>query len=218
VLANVKNNLQLWDHDYDWTADGDEWEYQADRSGVSYSEWKSSLVSHLIEPYARDAQVLEIAPGHGRWTEFIIGMCRHAVLVDVGSRCLEYCRTRFAERANVDYFLTTGTQLPHHAAAAIDFVFSYDSFVHMSADVIQSYMAEIARVLKPGGTAVIHHAEIADPASYQQTHAGQRTAVNSQMVRGFAERHGLTVRRQSALWDEARGIGCADDSVSLLVK
>ena len=124
MLSNVTNNLQLWDHDYDWSADGDEWEYQADRSGVSYSEWKSSLVSHLIEPYARDADVLEIAPGHGRWSEFIIGMCRHATLVDLGPKCLEYCRTRFAEHGNVDYFLTTGTQLPYHAAGVIDFVFS----------------------------------------------------------------------------------------------
>jgi ubiquinone/menaquinone biosynthesis C-methylase UbiE len=218
MLANVKNNLQLWDHDYDWTADGDEWEYQADRSGVSYSEWKSSLVSHLIEPYARDADVIEIAPGHGRWSEFIIGMCRHATLVDLGPNCLEYCRTRFAENANVDYFLTTGTQLPFYAAGAIDFVFSYDSFVHMSADVIQSYMAEIARVLKTGGTAIIHHAEIADPASYQQTYTGQRSATNSAMVRGFAEQRGLTVSRQSAVWDEARGIGCAEDAVTLITK
>jgi ubiquinone/menaquinone biosynthesis C-methylase UbiE len=218
VLTNVKNNLQLWDSDYDWTSDGDEWEYQADRSGVSYSEWKSSLISHLIEPYARDAEVLEIAPGHGRWSESIIGICRHAILVDIGPKCLEYCRARFAGQTNIDYFLTTGTQLPHHASGVIDFVFSYDSFVHMSAEVIQSYLGEIARVLRIGGAAIVHHAEIADPASYHQTHTGQRTAINSAMVRGFAERHGLTVRRQSSLWDEARGIGCADDGITLLVK
>jgi hypothetical protein len=116
VLANVRNNLQLWDQDYDWSADGDEWEHQADRSGVSYKEWKASLVSHLIEPYARDADVIEIAPGHGRWSEFIVGMCRQAILVDLGPKCLEYCRTRFIEHSNVDYFMTTGTQLPYHAA------------------------------------------------------------------------------------------------------
>jgi ubiquinone/menaquinone biosynthesis C-methylase UbiE len=218
LLSNVKNNLQLWDHDYDWAADGDEWEYQADRSGLPYSEWKSSLVSHLIEPYARGADVIEIAPGHGRWSEFIINMCRHVTLVDLGPKCLEYCRTRFAAHANVDYFLTTGTQLPYHAAGAIDFVFSYDSFVHMSADVIQSYMAEIARVLKTGRTAIIHHAEIADPASYHQTYTGQRSAINSSMVRGFAEQHGLTVVRQFRLWDEARNIGCAEDAITAVTK
>jgi ubiquinone/menaquinone biosynthesis C-methylase UbiE len=218
MLANVRNNLQLWDHDYDWTADGDEWEYQANSSGVSYGDWKSSLVSHLIEPYARGADVIEIAPGHGRWSEFIIGTCRHATLVDLGPKCLEYCRTRFAQHDNVDYFLTTGTQLPHHASGAIDFVFSYDSFVHMSADVIQSYMAEIARVLKAGGIAIVHHAQIADPVSYQQTYTGQRSATNSSMVRGLVELHGLTVSRQSAVWDEARGIGCAEDAITFITK
>jgi ubiquinone/menaquinone biosynthesis C-methylase UbiE len=218
VLANVRNNLQLWDHDYNWTADGDEWEHQAERSGVTYQEWKSSLVSHLIEPYAGGAEVLEIAPGHGRWTEFIVDMCRHATLVDVGAKCLEYCRTRFVEHTNVDYFLTTGTQLPYHSAGATDFVFSYDSFVHMSAEVIQSYMGEIARVLRSGGMGIIHHAEIANPESYQQVHTGQRTAINAQMVRGFVEQHGLTVRRQFALWDKARKIGCPDDMITLLSK
>jgi hypothetical protein len=79
-------------------------------------------------------------------------------------------------------------------------------------------MAEIARVLKTGGTGIIHHAEIADPASYHQTYTGQRSAINSLMVRDFAEQHGLTVRRQSTVWDEARGLGCAEDAVTLVTK
>lgn len=86
MLTNVRNNLQLWDNEYDWTADGDEWKHQAERSGVSYGEWKASLVSHLIEPYAGNADVLEIAPGHGRWSEFLIAMSRYTILV--GTKCL----------------------------------------------------------------------------------------------------------------------------------
>jgi ubiquinone/menaquinone biosynthesis C-methylase UbiE len=188
VLENIEKNLELWDHSYKWVADGDEWQYPANHAAVPYEVWKASVVSHLIAPYAKDADVVEIAPGRGRWSELIIGICQHATLVDISSSCLEYCRKRFSGHRNVDYFLTTGTQLPKAASGTVDFVFSYDSFVHMSAEVIGAYLFEIARVLRIGGFAVIHHADVAEVGTHRQTHPGQRSAVNRIMVRDFAER------------------------------
>jgi hypothetical protein len=188
MLENIEKNLALWDRTYKWVADGDEWQGPANHVGVTYEAWKTSLVSQLITPYsAKDVHVIEIAPGHGRWSEFIINACLHATLVDLSPACLEFCRTRFADKTNVDYFLTTGTQLPKCATGAIGFVFSYDSFVHMSAEVIGAYMSEIARVLVVGGIGVIHHADIADPATHRQEHAWQRSAVDRVIVRDLAE-------------------------------
>lgn len=218
MLENIRKNLALWDRNYGWEADGDEWHHPADQAGVPYEIWKSALVSHLITPYATKAHVLEIAPGHGRWSAFIVEACLHVTLVDLGPRCLDFCRARFAEKTNVDYFLTTGTQLPKHTTGAIDLVFSYDSFVHMSPEVIQAYMGEIARVLRTGGSATIHHADVADPATHQQSHVGQRSAVNRSMVRRFAEQSGLTVCRQFEYWDEERKLGCPGDAITVLRK
>jgi ubiquinone/menaquinone biosynthesis C-methylase UbiE len=216
MSENIEKNLAMWDRTYKWVADGDEWEYPAEHVGVSYEVWKTALVSNLIAPYSRDAHVIEIAPGHGRWSKFIIDTCLHATLVDLSPTCLEYCRARFPNKTNVDYFLTTGTRLPSYTTGVIDFVFSYDSFVHMSEDVIEAYMYEIARVLKGGGVAVIHHADIADVATYEQRHIGQRSAVNRSIVRTLAERSGLTVSRQFEYWQEENRLGCPGDAVTLL--
>lgn len=218
MLENVRKNLALWDSTYKWTDNGDEWRFQAEQSGIPYADWKASLVTHLITPFAADAEVIEIAPGHGRWTEFILPIARYATLVDISPNCLEFCRRRFAEATNVDYFLTGGTQLPRYANGAIDFVFSYDSFVHMSAKVIAAYLLEFSRVLRSDGVAIIHHADVPNVASYKQTHAGQRTAVNRAIVRDAAEQACLTVGRQFNHWDEARKIGCATDAITVLHK
>jgi len=218
LLENVQKNLTLWDRTHDWVEDGDEWKSPATHAGVPYDVWKASLVSHLIAPYSRDAHVVEIAPGHGRWSKYIIDTCLHATLVDLSPRCLEFCRTRFANNANVDYFLTTGTQLPKYASGAIGFVFSFDSFVHMSPEVIEAYMFEIARLLAIGGVGVIHHADIAALATYRQREAGERSAVNRSIVRDLAEKSRLTVCRQFTYWDEENKFGCPGDAITLLRK
>jgi len=41
---------------------------------------------------------LEIAPGHGRWTQFLQRLCQSLVAVDISEKCVEHCKTRFADR------------------------------------------------------------------------------------------------------------------------
>jgi SAM-dependent methyltransferase len=43
--------------------------------------------------------------------------------------------------------------------ASLDFVWSFDSVVHMDPPVVRAYLREIGRVLRPGGSAVVHHAD-----------------------------------------------------------
>jgi len=43
----------------------------------------------------------------------------------------------------------------------VDFVFSFDSLVHCDAYIIESYLREISRVLKPDGTVFLHHSNLA---------------------------------------------------------
>jgi hypothetical protein len=44
--------------------------------------------------------------------------------------------------------------------ASVDFVFSFDSLVHAEADVIESYLTELSRVLTPDGIGFIHHSNL----------------------------------------------------------
>jgi ubiquinone/menaquinone biosynthesis C-methylase UbiE len=209
TAANVAANLAIWNQGHAWARDGDEWTGQAELCGVPYDDWKASLVEHLIAPNVTpNAEVIEIAPGHGRWSEHLISRARFVTLVDISPTCLTHCMRRFAAAPNVDYVLTTGSQLPRYAGRHVDFIWSYDSFVHMAPPVIAAYLAEFARVLRHGGKAIIHHANIADPAGHVQArHEGWRSAVNAQMVKDFAERAGLMVTDQFVYWDAARKIG-----------
>ena len=41
--------------------------------------------------------------------------------------------------------------------AAVDFAFSFDSLVHVEAETLADYLAELARVLVPDGVGFLHH-------------------------------------------------------------
>lgn len=222
MLENIKNNLFQWDEKHKWSKDGDEWSGQAKLCEIPYEEWKASLIAHLITPNIHpDSVVLEIAPGHGRWSEHLIAGARHVTLVDLSAKCIEFCRNRFADKANVDCFLTNGLRLPHHCTGAIDFLWSYDSFVHMDETVIGNYVAEMQRVLKHGGKAVIHHADITDLDLHrQEEHPGWRSRVNAALIRDIVERNGLAVADQFTFWDQEKSIGVPrfGDKITVIVK
>lgn len=206
---NVANNLKRWDQDHAWPEHGDEWNRQATACGIDYPSWKDSLVSHLIVPNVNaTTHVLEIAPGHGRWTEHLIARAGHVTAVDLSPSCIAFCEARFRDASNIDYFVTDGTSLPPDATAQIDFVWSFDAFVHMDRDVIGAYLKEIARVLKPGGTAIIHHSNVADLDKHTQAKAeGWRAPMTAALFAELAQAAGFEVVSQFVYWDDPNKIG-----------
>jgi SAM-dependent methyltransferase len=81
------------------------------------------------------------------------------VLVDVSERPLKLCRERFKNDARIQYILSSGSDLPGVEDGSIDAVWSFDVFVHVSPRDQAAYLKEIALVLAPGGTAVVHHSD-----------------------------------------------------------
>jgi len=155
----IDNNIKIWDQRYDWSKDGDEWDGQAICCRQPYEKWKKLLVEAFIAPnVSENSAVLEIAPGHGRWSKEIVGHCNELILVDLSSNCIKFCKKLFASYDHVRYITNDGKSLNDVKDNYVDFVWSYDAFVHMDKDVIGSYLDEIYRVLNPGGKAVIHHA------------------------------------------------------------
>ena len=74
--------------------------------------------------------MLEIAPGHGRWTEYLAHHCDRLIGVDLASSCVEVCRERFDGRPNLEFFVNDGRSLDMVDAGSVDLVFSFDSLVH----------------------------------------------------------------------------------------
>lgn len=185
---------------------------------------EAGLIETFIDPYA-GPEVAEIVAGHGRWTEHLLARAAYVTIVDVNQKCLDACAERFADEAaegRLTPMLTRGSTMPSVAGQLADFVWSFDSFVHMDPEVVQGYFGEIARVLRPGGHAVIHHAglrgwslplvvatrRLGRPGHIVQRLAGQgrwrdsgnRSPVSRDSVLHWALDAGLAVDRQTQTW------------------
>src|SRR5919204_2447169 len=155
-MPSVAENRESWNETYTWERDGDEW---SDPWGGAEAQWHFTLLPR-IHAFVPTGILLEIAPGFGRWTRYLRGLCESLVVVDLSERCISACRKRFAAAKHVKYYVNDGFTLPMLPNRSIDFAFSFDSLVHAEADVVDSYLAEVARVLQPEGVAFLHHSNL----------------------------------------------------------
>lgn len=227
---SVAENLRMWDQAHLWPEDGDEWKGQAVVCGVPYEDWKASLVERLIVPYLPPGgAAMEIAPGHGRWTGYLAARAGRLILVDLSPSCLARCRERFAGRPDMEFHVTDGRSLPAGLDGQLDLVWSFDSFVHIAPDDIAGYLADFRRVLKPGGVAVIHHANRrhstlwlapirqwgpaftylyrAISIGVQERIDGWRSPVSGRLFARMAREAGLEVTEQFQRWGEGDRYG-----------
>ena len=124
----------------------------------------SKVVRRYLEPHVTpDATVMEIGPGGGRWTQFLIG-ARDVILVELNSQFFPYLRKRFRkQRRKLRFYETSGFELGDIEDGTVDFVFSFGTFVHIEAEGIDEYLREITRVLRSGGTTTIQYADRTKP-------------------------------------------------------
>ena len=184
---SITNNLRTW-LSYDWSRRGEEWS--------NTPEWKNSLVEHVLKPHVpAGSRVLEIGPGGGRWTEHLIQRASNLTVVDLTPTCIEICKERFKEFHNIEYFVNDGRSLDFIAEASIDRVWSWDVFVHISSEDVREYIQQLARVMKPHGQALIHHAK------QGRQRSGWRSDMTDVKMREYCTEFGLEVLRQFESWD-----------------
>lgn len=120
----------------------------------------AAVADRYIRPFVQpDMVAMEIGPGGGRWTQFLVGV-RELVLVDLNPEFFPYLETRFRNApAKLRFYATRDSELDGVDTASVDFVFSFGVFVHIDPDDIRSYLGHIARVVKPGGLAIIQYAD-----------------------------------------------------------
>lgn len=157
-MPRIEENVDTWNAASSWAAAGDEWSGQW---GSSEAQWWGTLLPRL-HAFVPTGTILELGPGHGRWTQFLKGLCDELILVDLAENCIEACRRRFAAETNISYHVNDGKSLAAVADRSVDLAFSFDSLVHAEADALDSYARELARVLKPDGVGFIHHSNMAE--------------------------------------------------------
>lgn len=219
-MPTIEQNLSVWDAEYDWSFGGEEWSLAW---GGAAREWDVSIQPR-IRGFLPSNRVLEIGSGFGRWTAFLKDSARELTLVDVSQRCLDACSQRFGTGGTIRYLLTDGRSLPI-PVESVDFVFSFDSLVHAEADVMQSYVRELARVLTADGVAFLHHSNLGEysrlpfklgrmpllvKAGLAEPSDGWRArSVTAAMMRRWTEGAGLVCVTQELInWGTRRLIDC----------
>ena len=154
-MGTLKQNYEQWAH-YDWPQGGDEW---SQAWGGSEYVWYGTILPR-INSFLPTTRILESAPGFGRITNFIKEFCEELLIVDLVEKCIEACKKRFQGNSHIQYFVNDGRSLAMVPSGSIDFIFSWDSLVHAEKDVMQAYIHECRRILRPDGFGFIHHSNM----------------------------------------------------------
>ncbi len=123
------------------------------RSGESHvrEQILNDMINICQEKDPADMRVLEIGCGVGRVTRALARIFGRVEGVDVSGEMIARAREALADCPNVQVQQNNGVDLAMLGDAAFDFAFSCIVFQHIpSRVVIESYVREVARVLKPG--------------------------------------------------------------------
>jgi SAM-dependent methyltransferase len=141
---------------YEWKDAGEEW---SERWGSSAAQWAGTILPR-IKDFLPATTILEIGPGYGRWTHYLKDYCERLLIVDRAPECIEACRSRFADEPKITGFVNERGSLAMVADQSVDFVFSFDVFVHIRRNVVEEYLREFGRTLKMNGKGFIHHSNL----------------------------------------------------------
>lgn len=119
---------------------------------------QSEVRDRFLLPFLSPAvAVLEIGAGGGRWTREMAGRVARLILVD-GTAEFEAAIRAHLPGIEATFLVAPDGRLPGVADAAVDFAFSFDTFVHFHDALFDAYVETVGRVLKPGGHFALHHA------------------------------------------------------------
>ena len=208
---------------YDWKEAGEEW---SEPWGSSEAQWFGAILPRIRDCLPAET-ILEIAPGFGRWTHYLKDHCQNLWAIDRVAECIEACRQRFAENSHVHCELNDGRSLAIVPNASVDFVFSFDSFVHWGREVVAGYLEELSGKLKPGGKGFIHHSNFGEYADSPRERLPEMVAkplikagildwaqhrnpgMSAELFRTLCAQHGLHCLTQELVnWRGRRLIDC----------
>lgn len=216
--ANLSWNKDFWAR-YDWPQDGDEWSAAL---GGTQAMW-SGMIYPRIRPFVPCKHILEIAPGHGRCTQFLRRVCKHLTIVDLVPECIDACKKRFGMDGRITYAVNDGRSLDMVRDSSIDFAFTWDSLVHCEHATIKGYLEQLAKKLKHGGYGFMHHSNLGMYPADHLAHLdpgrdlhGRRPSMTAQKFRDDCKALGLRCLSQEIVPWGSNGLWL--DAFSLFVR
>lgn len=130
---------------------------------LDITDTTKDLVVGIVSKYVNwEYPVLEIGPGTGEWTKHLVSG-EPLYLVDIHSEIFESVKERFTpefQRRICCYCIEdpkVDADLSRLPVGQIGFVFSWNTFNYLTLDLIDTYLGEIMRVLRPGGVAMFSY-------------------------------------------------------------
>lgn len=100
----------------------------------------------------KQMKVLEIGCGAGRVTRALADVFGEVYGVDISAEMIARAKTALADRSNAHVFQNNGADLSVLGDIQVDFAFSSIVFQHIpSREVIETYVRDVNRLLRPGG-------------------------------------------------------------------
>jgi ubiquinone/menaquinone biosynthesis C-methylase UbiE len=205
---SATDNRERWS-EWDWSSLGEEW--------TASDEWKQGLVDEVLLPRVPSGgTVLEIGPGGGRWSVILAERADRLILVDVSPRVLEVARERLVDAPHVSYVRSAGSDLPGVEDSTVNAIWSFDVFVHVAPVDQAGYLDEMARVLSPGGVALIHHADGRNRGRLP-SRTGWRAPMSARLFARLARKRGFQVEEQLRSWSGgSHDLSAYGDVISVL--
>jgi SAM-dependent methyltransferase len=110
-----------------------------------------ALCAGLGDDFPKNGHVLDLGCGIGRMASRLTNRFERIVGVDVSPEMIEQANARYGALENVEFIANSGADLGPLTDGSFDLVYSYSVLPHLPVDVVESYFAEVNRVLKPGG-------------------------------------------------------------------
>jgi FkbM family methyltransferase len=203
---------RLWNSELNWELDGHEW---SKSFGTTENLWNDHIFDKIKE--FRGKKILEIAPGFGRITQFLSILAGELIVVDLNPLCIDKTKEKLKHHV-LAYFVNDGKSIPKVRNNSQDLVFSYDSFVHMHANVTEEYIKEIYRILKPGGYAYIHHSWLYGGTENSVNNIAGRANMSPEQFKELVERHGMEIVSQDPIHFHPTGLWDGTDCISMFRK
>jgi len=156
------------------------------------------MKERYVLPYVNAQHtVVEIGPGGGRWTQYLLGF-KSIIVVDFYAEMLDQLKINI-NKPHIRYVKNNGTDFPGIEKDSIDYLFSFGTFVHLDVHLIEAYLKNMREIIRPAANVVIQYSDKTKIMAQQEQSFSDNTPEN---MRRLVTEAGYTILEEdvTTLW------------------
>jgi hypothetical protein len=174
------------------------WPVAQDLYGLQWGDpnvvpWLRHVRDDFLLPFVQPDRVgVEIGPGGGRWSRYMLSLQRFYA-VDFHQELLDELAKNF-RTPGLFFVKNNGTDFPGIAEHSVDLVFSFGVFVHLDVPIIDAYLGSIAQIIRPGADVVLQYADKTKPEARDNPTFSDN---NPEVMRALLATRGYRILREN---------------------